>query len=177
MTTLTHWKKLRNHKYLGSHDLYNEQGEKVTIDTRVTRVTTEMVANQEGGKDSCIVAYLENTKPMILNATNCKRLEGFANSPLIENWAGITVTVKIERVRAFGAWHEALRFDKTQPKIAAATAPEKPNLNPESPNWADAVNYYATAPDKDKAKAAMYGKYTITPGDWATLTGKGGENV
>jgi len=166
----THWKKLRNYSYLGSQDLYDQNGEKTVIHTRIASVKSEMVTNQDGEKELCIVAHLENTKPMILNATNCKKLEAFANSPLIENWAGLAVTIKIERVRAFGAWHEALRFDKNQPKIETKSEPKTlPNLNPTSDKWQEAVNYVRSTADKDAAKKAIQSKYTITPGDWAEL--------
>jgi hypothetical protein len=167
--TKTHWKKLRNHKYLGSHDLYNTNGEKVEIDTRVIRVQSEMVANQDGKEEACIVAHLEGTKPMILNSTNCKKIEGFANSPIIESWAGVAVTVKIERVRAFGEWHEALRIAPTQPKLTEPKPTEKPILNQESEQWQTAKEYYQNQADKAKAERTIKAKYTITPGDWAEL--------
>jgi hypothetical protein len=178
MTLQTHWKKIKNPKYMGVHDLYNDKGEKTTIETKITRIYTEIIMGQKG-EESCIIASLENTKPIILGTQNCKRLTDLTGSPIPEKWVNTYISLRITRERWFAKWDEYLRIFKpdSQPKIAAATAPEKPNLNPESPNWADAVNYYATAPDKDKAKAAIYGKYTITPGDWATLTGKGGENV
>ena len=169
METKTHWKKLRNHKYLGSHDLYNQHGEKVEINTRITRVQSEMVANQDGKQEPCIVAHLEGTKPMILNSTNCKKIEGFANSPIIESWSGVAVTVKIERVRAFGEWHEALRIAPTQPKLSEPKPTELPILNQESEKWATVREYYLVQTDKVKAEKMIKSKYTITPGDWAEL--------
>lgn len=167
--TKTHWKKLRNHKFLGSHDLYDTKGEKVEINTRITRVQSELVANQEGKKEACIVAHLEGTKPMILNSTNCKKIESFANTPIIESWAGVAVTIKIERVRAFGDWHEALRIAETQPKLNNPISTEKPILNQESEQWKTAKEYYRNAADKSAVEKAIKAKYTITPGDWAEL--------
>lgn len=166
--TKTHWKKLRNHKFLGSHDLYDTKGEKVEINTRITRVQSEMVANQDGKQEPCIVAHLEGTKPMILNSTNCKKIEGFANTPIIESWAGVAITVKIEKVRAFGEWHEALRIAETQPKLSEPKA-TKPILNQESEQWPTAKEHYHNAADKSAVEMAIKAKYTITPGDWAEL--------
>jgi len=108
----THWKKLSNPNYLGSWDF--QKGEERTL--TISRVVQEEVVDMEKvkkdakAKKSCIVAYFrENSKPMILNKTNCKTIQELYKTPIIEKWAGCAITIKVEKVRAFGKMEEALR--------------------------------------------------------------------
>jgi len=107
----THWKKLTNPNYIGAHDLYNDKGEKGTFDLVIKSVIPEMVKTQDGKEEECVVCYFEKAKkPMILNKTNMKIIANKFDTPIIEEWAGHTITLYIANVRAFGSNVEALRI-------------------------------------------------------------------
>lgn len=119
----THWKKLTNPNYLGSYDF--APNEERTL--KVTKVATEMVQSLDGDKVSCIVAQLENSKPIILNKTNCKTITKIAGSAMIEDWSGLRITLVVRKVRAFGETVEALRISERKPEL--------PELTPASEKW------------------------------------------
>jgi len=109
----THWKKLTNPNYLGSWD-FNKGEERVLT---INNVVQEEVFNPgENAKKSCIVAYFKgNSKPMVLNKTNCKTLEALCKSKYIEDWAGHSIIVHTEKVKAFGKLEDALRILNKKP--------------------------------------------------------------
>ena len=106
----THWKKLTNPNYVGSHDLEPSQELTVTIET----VGDELVKCFDGTKikeESCIVAHLKGAKkPLILNKTNCKIIARNLGTPYIEEWAGKSITMYVAKVRAFGEMVDAIRI-------------------------------------------------------------------
>jgi hypothetical protein len=110
----THWKKLTNPNYIGSHDLEQGQELKVTIES----VSTEMVKCFDGKalkEESCIVAKLKGAKkPLILNKTNCKIIARNFDTPYIEQWAGKTIIMYIAKVRAFGETVDAIRIKNSK---------------------------------------------------------------
>lgn len=106
---MTHWKQLTNPDYFGSHDLFvsdNTYGEIV-----VTLVTVEKkaVPGAEGKKTDCIVATTKETKPIILNKTNCKTITRLLGTPAIEKWSGKQIKIGVDKVKAFGDVVDALR--------------------------------------------------------------------
>jgi len=122
----THWKKLTNPDYLGAYSLNDGKDLNVTIE----KVVREMITGTGGKKEECTVAYLKGTKPMILNNTNCKQIAKLAKSSFIEDWSGLTITVFVAHIRAFGEDNvECLRVRQELPKI------KKPELNPEHKKW------------------------------------------
>lgn len=119
----THWKTLKNPNYLGSWDLFNENGEAYQITTTITGVKKDMVHDGKGGQDECIVMGLKDYKPMILNSTNLKQVsKKYGN--FIEDWNGKSITIGVEKIKAFGEMHDALRILKGLP-----------DLNPKHPIW------------------------------------------
>ena len=66
----THWKKTFNPDYLGAYAFDPGEEKIVTI----VSVTQEEVTGLEGRTELCLVAHLENEKPLILNKTNCKAI-------------------------------------------------------------------------------------------------------
>lgn len=105
--TLTHWKKLMNPDYLGSYALEPGQDLIVTIKS----VCNEEVTGSDGKKDICsVIHFVENVKPMILNATNNKTIAKLFKTPYIEEWAGRKIQVYTEKVKAFGEIWDALRI-------------------------------------------------------------------
>lgn len=105
--TLTHWKKLMNPDYLGSYALEPGQDLIVTIKS----VCNEEVTGSDGKKDICsVIHFVENVKPMILNATNNKTIAKLFKTPYIEEWSGRKIQIYTEKVKAFGEIWDALRI-------------------------------------------------------------------
>lgn len=102
-----------NYDYLGAYSLDNGKDLTVTI----TRTDRELVKSAQHPKgEDCFVCYFKEVdKPMILNATNCKTIQGLY-SPYIEDWAGKRVTLYIKDVKAFGTITDALRIRDFAPK-------------------------------------------------------------
>lgn len=112
--TKTHWKKLRNNDYLGSWAL--EPGQDMTAAIKLIRV--ERVTGADGKAEECTVMHFSDpgVKPMVLNATNQKTMEKLFKTPYIEEWAGRRVQIGVEKVKAFGDVHDALRIRPFLPK-------------------------------------------------------------
>lgn len=109
MESLTHWKKMVNPKYLGSHDLFISDGKYSEVTVEITKVQVEEVIGEGNKKDNCLVAHLKGMKPVILNRTNSKTIAKLAGSPAIERWVGVQVILTVSKVKAFGAVHDAIR--------------------------------------------------------------------
>lgn len=108
---MTHWKQNFNYAYTGAYEL--APGEERTL--TISKTTREEVVNQQGGKETCFVAYFsESNKPMVLNKTNCKTISKLYG-PFVENWIGKRITIKSETVKAFGETVDALRVRNTKP--------------------------------------------------------------
>ncbi len=117
----THWKKLTNPNYLGAYSIENGQDLILTI----KYVQEEKVIGTDGKKDDCVVChFVENAKPMILNATNMKTITKLYKTPYIEEWAGKKIQIGIEKVKAFGDIVEALRIRKNIPSIQPVAYPK-----------------------------------------------------
>ena len=105
----THWKKLTNPNYLGSWDFV--QGEKKTL--TIDKVTQEEVIDvqQNVAKKEVIVVFFKEKgiKPLILNKTNCKTIQGIYKTPYIQEWSGKRISIHVEKVKAFGKLEDALR--------------------------------------------------------------------
>ena len=105
-TTLTHWKKLQNPLYLGSYDFQPNEERTVTVKD----VKREMVKGQEGTEEHTIVHFVEDYKPMIMNATNSKMLTKLSESPYVEKWIGTSFKLVVVKIKAFGEFIDALRI-------------------------------------------------------------------
>ena len=107
MENKTHFKKLLNPLYLGSHDLELDKEYKVTIE----KIERDIEVIGDGGKKQkkAIVHFKGATKPMILNATNMKMIAKLTNSKFIEDWIGKSVIIKVVQERAFGEILDVVR--------------------------------------------------------------------
>lgn len=112
----THHKKLANPNYFGSYAMPID-GKDVIL--TIDRVVQEEIINTDGKKSKEPVAYFrertnpvtgEPQKPMILNATNRKAIAKLAKSPYVEDWAGVQIQIYVDKVKAFGDIHDALRI-------------------------------------------------------------------
>lgn len=103
----THFRKLFNPLYLGSHDLEQGKEYKVTIE----RIDKDVEVIGEGGKKQKkpIIHFKGASKPMILNSTNSKMIWKLAGSKFIEDWIGLTVIIKVVVERSFGEDMDVIR--------------------------------------------------------------------
>lgn len=104
---LTHWKKLTNPDYLGAYALEPGQDLIVTIKS----VANEVVTGTDGKKETCsVMHFMENVKPLVLNATNSKTIAKLLKTPYIEQWSGRKIQLYVETgIKAFGDIVDAIR--------------------------------------------------------------------
>tara|TARA_R110000868_G_scaffold315274_1_gene576156 strand:+ start:138 stop:620 length:483 start_codon:yes stop_codon:yes gene_type:complete len=125
---LTHWKKTYNPDYIGAWALM-DGSDNAELTVTIDRISSEMIANTDGKKESCVVAHLRGQKPMVLNATNLKSITKVLATPYVEQWAGRQITLYVKKVKAFGDVVDALRVRETI---------SKEQLTPDHPKWSDA---------------------------------------
>ena len=133
----THFRKAFDSPYLSSADIV----EPTTL--TIKRVTLEPDRTKKT-KDLFNTAWFveneirpgEKLKPMILNATNSKTMRGLANTPFIDDWQNIRVTVYVDHNVRFGK--EVMDGLRISPH-----APEKKLLTPENTKaWLRAKESY-----------------------------------
>lgn len=111
---------MTNSDYFGSHDLMTDTGEYGQITVTIKSVSQDKVKGADGKDSLCIVAKTAETKPIILNKTNCKTITKVLGTPIIERWAGHKVIIGVDKVKAFGDVADALRVRNTK------LTPDKP---------------------------------------------------
>lgn len=121
----THYKAIASTtEYLGAYCFQPGEEKVLTIKS----VTAGKVYNVEKRKDDpCRVAhFVENVKPMVINATNGKMITKLAGTPYVEQWVGLRIVVGVEpNVRTPQGYVEAIRVrDKKLPQIKTAAEPE-----------------------------------------------------
>lgn len=142
MEHLTHWKNQFNYDYLGAYSL--PDGKDIILTLKETK--KEMVTGANGQKSECFVAYFhENTKPMILNKTNCKTIEKLFNTPNIEEWVNKQIQIGSTRINAFGEMTDCLRVRPFAPKLSE----ERPTVQTGSVIWKNILD-------------GLAGGYTVT---------------
>lgn len=121
----THWRKILESEYLAGADLDDGKGNHVPITVTIKEARREDVLEPgTSRKEQCLVIHFqEKIKPMICNVTNAKAISKATRSQYIEGWQGKRITIKTERVKAFGEVWDALRVD---PKPPAAVISNKP---------------------------------------------------
>lgn len=105
----------QNPNYLGSWDLEELPGREAVLTIADIR-DEEVVTN--GKTEVCTVCFWTGNayKPMILNITNKKTLCRLYKTKSTERLCGRSVIVGIEKVRAFGSVHDALRIRPRVPE-------------------------------------------------------------
>jgi len=147
----THWKKLTSTNYIGAYSMPTD-GSNIVL--TIKNVVREKVKGENGKEEECTVAYFqEDSKPMILNRTNCKAITMAYKTPYIEEWAGCKVEITVANVKVGGETVEALRI---LPKVPVTT---KPELKLNSAAFTKAADYI-----KGGGKIeAIKDKYTVSP--------------
>jgi hypothetical protein len=147
----THFKKLRNPNYVGSWDLADENGNFNDKVVTITSVAKDMVFDGKGGQEECVVVKFAEVKPMVCNSTNLRAISKNLGSPYIEDWAGKKITLTVQKVKAFGEVHDALRIKKY-------VEPTKPTLSPE--RFKAALESIAK---KTYTKEKLMAEFALTP--------------
>lgn len=96
-------------KYLKAHDL---GGKAYTLTIRT--VTLEDVGHGAEKESKLAIAFEKATKLMLVNRTNAMIIASLYG-PETDQWKGKAVVVYSARVKAFGAWHDALRIKEQIP--------------------------------------------------------------
>ena len=126
MTDKTHYRKAFDSPYLSSADIV----EPTVFTIREVRLEPDQTKKT---KDLFNTAYFqekeirpgEKLKPMILNATNSKTMKALTNSPFIDDWKGVRVTIYVDHNVRFGK--ETLEGLRISPH-----APERKQLTPKN---------------------------------------------
>jgi hypothetical protein len=133
----THYRKAFDSPYLSSADIV----EPTVFTVREVRLEPDRTKKT---KDLFNTAYFvekeirpgEVLKPMILNATNSKTMKGLANTPFIEDWRDIRVTIYVDHNVRFGK--ETMEGLRISPHV-----PERKTLTPNlTKNWENAKAAY-----------------------------------
>ena len=104
----------KNPNYLGSFDLYDLTPQEIT--GTIKNIKEEEITTN-GQKQIVTACYFtEAFKPMILNPTNKKRLAKLYGTKESTKLIGKQITIIIEKVKAFGKIHDALRIKEVIPK-------------------------------------------------------------
>ena len=156
MSELKHYRYGGKITHIGCEALPGGKDIVVVIDN-IKFVENEVI---NGSKQSAwICTFKKNqyfTLPMVLNATNKKRLARFLGSPYLELVKDMPVTLTQEMDKAIGGGKDwGLRIGKIQPKIAAT---KKHVLEPTSPNWQQIVKWVTEGGKSESVQQ----KYEIT---------------
>lgn len=118
----------KNPNYLGSWDLEDMPNREIIL--TIDRIVDEKVVDTTNGKDKMeTLCYWTDkaVKPMILNITNKKTLARLYKTKETEKLQGKAVVIGIEKVKAFGDWHDALRIRARIPQPTNAVKPKCEN--------------------------------------------------
>lgn len=110
------YRKFMDKNYLGSWDVPDGEDLILTID----HAARDDVKNERGSERKLTIHFVEDYKPMILNATNSKAISAAYGSTKVEDWAGKKVAIYTTKVTAFGGTTDALRIRTTAPKVTEA---------------------------------------------------------
>lgn len=109
--------------FLGSWDIEGLPGKELTL--TIEKIVDEKVAGN-GQTEICTVIHWtdKNYSPMIANITNKKALCKLYKTTDTEKLKGKAVTIGVEKVKAFGDVHDALRIRKRIPQVVNAVLPK-----------------------------------------------------
>lgn len=110
------YRKFMDKNYLGSWDVPDDGDLVLTID----KAQRDDVKNERGTERKLTLHFVEDYKPMILNATNAKAISEALGSTKVETWSGQRVAIYTTKVTAFGGTTDALRIRNYKPKETKA---------------------------------------------------------
>ena len=107
------FRKYMDKNYLGAWDIPKGGDLVLTID----HCEQNDVKSERGSEKKLTLHFLERDyKPMILNATNAKRITEAYGSSEVEDWEHKKIAIYTEKVTAFGGTTDALRIRPYPPK-------------------------------------------------------------
>ena len=107
------YRKFMDKNYLGAWDVPDGEDLVLTVD----HAARDDVKNERGSEKKLTLHFVEDFKPMILNATNSKNISQAYGSTKVEDWAGRRIAIHTEKVTAFGGTTDALRIRPYPPKV------------------------------------------------------------
>lgn len=110
------YRKFMDKNYLGSWDVPDGEDLVLTVD----HAARDDVKNEHGSEKKLTLHFVEDYKPMILNATNSKAISEAVGSTKVEDWVGKRVAIFTQKVTAFGGTTDALRIRPYPPKETKA---------------------------------------------------------
>ena len=110
------YRKFMDKNYLGAWDVPDGEDLVLTVD----HAARDDVKNERGSEKKLTLHFVEDYKPMILNATNSNAISEAHGSTKVEDWAGKKVAIYTTKVTAFGGTTDALRIRTTAPKVVEA---------------------------------------------------------
>lgn len=118
MTEKTHFRKAFDSPYLSSADIVEPTNltiKHVRLEGDKTKKTRDLFNTAYFAEQE--IRAGEKLKPMILNSTNSKVMKQLTNSPFIEDWEGVAITVYVDSAVRFGKdTVEGLRISPVPPK-------------------------------------------------------------
>ena len=116
----THYRKVFKSDHLGQADLedFKEAGSNLVF--TISHVNQEMGASVAGKKiDANIAYFVEQIKPLVLNATNSATVKKLTGSSFVEDWQNVLVQLYIEpNVKMKGQVVGGVRVSHLKPKTA-----------------------------------------------------------
>ena len=110
------YRKFMDKNYLGSWDVPDGEDLVLTVD----KAARDDVKNERGSEKKLTLHFVEDYKPMILNATNSMAISEAVGSTKVEDWSGKRVAIYTTKVTAFGGTTDALRIRPYPPKETKA---------------------------------------------------------
>lgn len=110
------YRKFMDKNYLGSWDVPDGEDLVLTVD----KAARDDVKNERGSEKKLTLHFVEDYKPMILNATNSKAISEAVGSTKVEDWSGKRVAIYTTKVTAFGGTTDALRIRNYPPRETKA---------------------------------------------------------
>ena len=162
----THYRKAFDSPYLSSADIV----EPTVLTIKCVRLEAD---HTKRTKDEFNTAYFvepeiragEKLKPMILNSTNSKTLKGLTNTPFIDDWNNVPVTIYVDPSVRFGKETvEGLRISPHAPERKRTLTPEMTKA------WANALS----AARRDQHLDAVLERVTMTKDHEAQLRKEAG---
>lgn len=133
MNEKTHYRKAFDSPYLSSADIVEPTVltvKYVTLEADKTKKTKDMFNTAHFVEKE--IRQGEPLKPMILNASNSKTMKALTNTPFIDDWKDVRITVYVDHNVRFGK--ETVEGLRISPH-----APEKKALTPaNAQGWANA---------------------------------------
>ena len=113
----------KNPTFLGSWDIEELPNKEIIL--TIDHITDEEVVTNSQ-KEICTVCYWaeKDAKKMILNVVNKKALARLYHTKDTEKLKGKAVVIGIDKVKAFGGIHDALRIRHRIPQVQTQAAPK-----------------------------------------------------